>query len=74
MCTVGRDGFCSTVSGVEDAGACYVFGGYRSSTGLLNELLVFDLNTLEWRQPTVAGDVPTPRRGHAGEAQGAQLL
>jgi hypothetical protein len=38
----------AVVSGAPDAGTVFCFGGYRSDVGALNELLLFDLNTLEW--------------------------
>lgn len=47
-----------------------VFGGYRSGSGLLNELWVLDLDRWEWSQPEVAGDIPRARRGHVMEALG----
>lgn len=47
-----------------------LFGGYRSGSGLLNELWVLDLDHWEWSQPEVAGDPPRARRGHVMEALG----
>jgi hypothetical protein len=51
-----------------------VFGGYRSGSGLLNELWVLDLEWWQWSQPEVAGDVPQARRGHVMEALGDVVI
>ncbi|XP_042519949.1 acyl-CoA-binding domain-containing protein 5 [Macadamia integrifolia] len=42
-----------------------IFGGCSHST-CFNDLHVLDLQTLEWSQPQIQGDLVTPRAGHAG--------
>lgn len=36
-----------------------------SIASCLNDSWLLDLDTLQWTKPTVAGDAPTPRAGHA---------
>ncbi|KAK4404017.1 Acyl-CoA-binding domain-containing protein 4 [Sesamum angolense] len=45
----------------------FVFGGCSHSV-FFNDLHVLDLETMEWSQPQVQGDLVTPRAGHAGVA------
>ncbi|MFS8012389.1 putative galactose oxidase/kelch, beta-propeller, kelch-type beta propeller [Helianthus anomalus] len=42
-----------------------IYGGCTHSI-FFNDLHVLDLETLEWSQPQVQGDVVSPRAGHAG--------
>ncbi|KAI3734676.1 hypothetical protein L6452_14151 [Arctium lappa] len=42
-----------------------IFGGCSHST-FFNDLHVLDLETLEWSQPQVQGNLVSPRAGHAG--------
>ncbi|KAK3023317.1 hypothetical protein RJ639_044539, partial [Escallonia herrerae] len=42
-----------------------VFGGCSHSI-FFNDLHVLDLETMEWSQPQIQGDMVTPRAGHAG--------
>lgn len=42
-----------------------IFGGCSHSV-FFNDLHVLDLETLEWSQPQIRGDLVTPRAGHAG--------
>ncbi|KAK2969061.1 hypothetical protein RJ640_021100 [Escallonia rubra] len=42
-----------------------VFGGCSHSI-FFNDLHVLDLETMEWSQPQIQGDLVTPRAGHAG--------
>ncbi|KAF3434112.1 hypothetical protein FNV43_RR25215 [Rhamnella rubrinervis] len=42
-----------------------IFGGC-SHTSFFNDLHVLDLQSMEWSQPQVQGDIVTPRAGHAG--------
>ncbi|CAH8306885.1 unnamed protein product [Eruca vesicaria subsp. sativa] len=42
-----------------------IFGGCSHSI-FFNDLHILDLQTMEWSQPQVQGDVVTPRAGHAG--------
>ncbi|KAL8210624.1 hypothetical protein R6Q57_005061 [Mikania cordata] len=42
-----------------------IFGGCTHSV-FFNDLHVLDLETLEWSQPHIQGDVVSPRAGHAG--------
>ncbi|KAK9064056.1 hypothetical protein SSX86_017928 [Deinandra increscens subsp. villosa] len=42
-----------------------VFGGFSHST-FFNDLHVLDLETLEWSQPQIQGNLVIPRAGHAG--------
>ncbi|KAI3520401.1 hypothetical protein L1887_09798 [Cichorium endivia] len=42
-----------------------VFGGCSHSI-FFNDLHVLDLETLEWSQPQIQGDLVSPRAGHAG--------
>ncbi|KAL9388476.1 hypothetical protein Peur_017081 [Populus x canadensis] len=42
-----------------------IFGGCSHSI-FFNDLHVLDLQTMEWSQPEVQGDLVTPRAGHAG--------
>ncbi|XP_076957384.1 acyl-CoA-binding domain-containing protein 4-like [Bidens hawaiensis] len=42
-----------------------IFGGCTHSI-FFNDLHVLDLETLEWSQPPIQGDVVSPRAGHAG--------
>ncbi|KAK1421215.1 hypothetical protein QVD17_23390 [Tagetes erecta] len=42
-----------------------IFGGCTHSV-FFNDLHVLDLETLEWSQPQIQGDVVSPRAGHAG--------
>ncbi|KAI5648538.1 hypothetical protein M9H77_34543 [Catharanthus roseus] len=42
-----------------------IFGGCSHSI-FFNDLHVLDLETLEWSQPQIQGDLVTPRAGHAG--------
>ncbi|KVI09678.1 Kelch-type beta propeller, partial [Cynara cardunculus var. scolymus] len=42
-----------------------IFGGCSHSI-FFNDLHVLDLETLEWSQPQIQGDVVSPRAGHAG--------
>eukprot|EP00439_Symbiodinium_sp_Y106_P084615 s2025_g26.t1 len=53
----------------------YVFGGYDGQKNH-NELYIFDLQSMEWRQPTVGGQKPSGRNGHSATllAGGAQIL
>ncbi|GKU91637.1 hypothetical protein SLEP1_g5482 [Rubroshorea leprosula] len=43
----------------------FIFGGCSHSI-FFNDLHVLDLQTMEWSQPQVQGDLVTPRAGHAG--------
>ncbi|CAE7223119.1 LZTR1 [Symbiodinium necroappetens] len=53
----------------------YVFGGYDGQKNH-NELCIFDLQSMEWRQPSVGGQKPSGRNGHSATllAGGAQIL
>lgn len=53
----------------------YVFGGYDGQKNH-NELYIFDLQSMEWRQPSVGGQKPSGRNGHSATllAGGAQIL
>ncbi|KAG5533116.1 hypothetical protein RHGRI_027371 [Rhododendron griersonianum] len=42
-----------------------IFGGCSHSI-FFNDLHVLDLETMEWSQPQIQGDLVTPRAGHAG--------
>lgn len=42
-----------------------IFGGCSHSI-FYNDLHVLDLETMEWSQPQIQGDLVTPRAGHAG--------
>lgn len=42
-----------------------IFGG-GSHAACFNDLHVLDLQTMEWSRPTLQGEIPTPRAGHAG--------
>ncbi|KAI4352662.1 hypothetical protein L6164_006890 [Bauhinia variegata] len=42
-----------------------IFGGCSHSV-FFNDLHVLDLQTMEWSQPQIQGDVVSPRAGHAG--------
>ncbi|VVA26883.1 PREDICTED: acyl-CoA-binding [Prunus dulcis] len=42
-----------------------IFGGCSHDT-FFNDLHVLDLQTMEWSQPQVQGELVTPRAGHAG--------
>lgn len=42
-----------------------IFGGCSHST-FFNDLHVLDLETLEWSQPQIQGNIVSPRAGHAG--------
>lgn len=42
-----------------------IFGGCSHST-FFNDLHVLDLETLEWSQPQIQGNLVSPRAGHAG--------
>ncbi|KAJ7974986.1 acyl-CoA-binding domain-containing protein 4 [Quillaja saponaria] len=42
-----------------------IFGGCSHSV-FFNDLHVLDLQTMEWSQPQIQGDLVTPRAGHAG--------
>ncbi|KAK9283103.1 hypothetical protein L1049_011334 [Liquidambar formosana] len=42
-----------------------IFGGCSHAT-CFNDLHVLDLQTMEWSQPQIQGDLVTPRAGHAG--------
>lgn len=42
-----------------------IFGGC-SHTSFFNDLHVLDLQTMEWSQPQIQGDLVAPRAGHAG--------
>ncbi|KAM7526845.1 hypothetical protein LguiA_016747 [Lonicera macranthoides] len=44
-----------------------IFGGCSHSI-FFNDLHLLDLETMEWSQPQVQGDLVTPRAGHAGIA------
>nr|GFA05391.1 acyl-CoA-binding domain-containing protein 4 [Tanacetum cinerariifolium] len=44
-----------------------IFGGCTHSI-FFNDLHVLDLETLEWSQPQIQGDLVSPRAGHAGVA------
>ncbi|KDP45074.1 hypothetical protein JCGZ_01574 [Jatropha curcas] len=44
-----------------------IFGGCSHSI-FFNDLHVLDLQTMEWSQPEIQGDLVTPRAGHAGIA------
>ncbi|KAL2548905.1 Galactose oxidase/kelch repeat superfamily protein [Forsythia ovata] len=44
-----------------------IFGGCSHSI-FYNDLHVLDLETMEWSQPQIQGDLVTPRAGHAGVA------
>ncbi|KAJ8765993.1 hypothetical protein K2173_020509 [Erythroxylum novogranatense] len=44
-----------------------IFGGCSHSI-FFNDLHVLDLQSMEWSQPEIQGDVVTPRAGHAGIA------
>ncbi|CAI0442536.1 unnamed protein product [Linum tenue] len=46
-----------------------VFGGCSHSI-FFNDLHVLDLQTMEWSQPEIQGDLVTPRAGHAGVSIG----
>jgi len=51
----------------------YVFGGYNGSS-LLNDLYVLNIDNLEWSNPVVRGDIPTPRCGHSSVSIGSRLF
>lgn len=53
----------------------YVFGGYDGQKNH-NELYVFDLPSMEWRQPQVGGSKPSGRNGHSATLLhgGTQIL
>lgn len=42
-----------------------IFGGCSHSI-FFNDLHILDLQTMEWSQPQIQGDLVTPRAGHAG--------
>eukprot|EP01027_Heterolobosea_sp_BB2_P015859 GEZU01022656.1.p1 GENE.GEZU01022656.1~~GEZU01022656.1.p1 ORF type:complete len:300 (+),score=21.93 GEZU01022656.1:649-1548(+) len=47
-------------------GQIYMFGGWQgTSESLMNNLMVLNLETLEWRQCEQYGHIPPPRAGHA---------
>lgn len=50
-----------------------VFAG-RTATSFFDELWFLDLQNLEWRQPVVSGEGPTPRVGVRGARCGDRLL
>ncbi|XP_015876662.2 acyl-CoA-binding domain-containing protein 6 [Ziziphus jujuba] len=43
----------------------FIFGGC-SNISIFSDLHVLDLQTMEWSQPQVQGDLVSPRAGHAG--------
>ncbi|KAI4346460.1 hypothetical protein L6164_007354 [Bauhinia variegata] len=43
----------------------FIFGGCSHSV-FFNDLHVLDLQTMEWSQPQIQGDLVSPRAGHAG--------
>ncbi|GER33182.1 kelch repeat-containing protein [Striga asiatica] len=45
----------------------FIFGGCSHSV-FFNDLHVLDLETMEWSQPQMQGDLVTPRAGHSGIA------
>jgi len=53
----------------------YVFGGYDGQKNH-NELYVFDIASMEWRQPQVHGVKPSGRNGHSATLLygGSQIL
>ncbi|KAL3677629.1 hypothetical protein R1sor_027577 [Riccia sorocarpa] len=51
-----------------------VFGGYRSSVGLLNELWILDLQWMIWSSPEFFGTPPSRRRGHGAAIIGSKML
>eukprot|EP00397_Hematodinium_sp_SG-2012_P014532 GEMP01014776.1.p1 GENE.GEMP01014776.1~~GEMP01014776.1.p1 ORF type:complete len:557 (+),score=82.00 GEMP01014776.1:1-1671(+) len=54
----------------------FIFGGYDGQKNH-NMLFVFDVNTFEWRQPTVQGVRPSGRNGHSAtliERKGSKQL
>jgi Galactose oxidase, central domain len=51
----------------------FIFGGYSTSQGYLNDLWVLDLGSGEFWKPADTGDVPAGRRGHVGEVVGDAL-
>mmetsp|Transcript_17705 Transcript_17705/g.49009 ORF Transcript_17705/g.49009 Transcript_17705/m.49009 type:complete len:548 (+) Transcript_17705:68-1711(+) len=53
----------------------YVFGGYDGQKNH-NDLYVFDIHTMEWRQPQVGGIKPSGRNGHSATLieHGTQIL
>lgn len=51
----------------------YVFGGYDGQKNH-NELYVFDLHSMEWRQPEVMGTKPSGRNGHSATLLGESIL
>jgi len=51
----------------------FVFGGYDGQKNH-NELYVFDLHSMEWRQPEVLGVRPSGRNGHSATLLGESIL
>ncbi|BFI15065.1 hypothetical protein MPTK1_5g09080 [Marchantia polymorpha subsp. ruderalis] len=51
-----------------------VFGGYRSSVGLLNELWFLDVHWMLWSSPEYFGTPPVPRRGHGAAIIGTKMF
>ncbi|KAL2636441.1 hypothetical protein R1flu_007920 [Riccia fluitans] len=51
-----------------------VFGGYRSSVGLLNELWILDLQCMLWSSPEYFGTPPSRRRGHGAAIIGTKMF
>ncbi|CAK9051211.1 unnamed protein product [Durusdinium trenchii] len=51
----------------------FVFGGYDGQKNH-NELYVFDLPSMEWRQPEVLGTKPSGRNGHSATLLGESIL
>ncbi|CAJ1365241.1 unnamed protein product, partial [Effrenium voratum] len=51
----------------------FVFGGYDGQKNH-NELYVFELHSMEWRQPQVLGQKPSGRNGHSATLLGGQIL
>ncbi|CAE8646628.1 unnamed protein product, partial [Polarella glacialis] len=52
----------------------YVFGGYDGQKNHNELLYVFDLMSMEWRQPKVGGPKPSGRNGHSATLLGGNQI
>jgi len=52
----------------------YIFGGSSDQTLPLNDLHIFDTDTMTWSQPVIKGSCPYPRSGHGFVAIGKKAF
>mmetsp|Transcript_123592 Transcript_123592/g.357438 ORF Transcript_123592/g.357438 Transcript_123592/m.357438 type:complete len:623 (+) Transcript_123592:121-1989(+) len=65
-----REGHSMTVIGR----GMFVFGGFSNKGEILNDLFLYDLDQLVWRELRPAGALPPPRQAHAGVRHGQELV